>query len=98
MVRYHLAARLLGDHWPRLYLDGQDAAIREPLVQFPPALSAADAGLTAMTADDELAHGSLEAAERYLGLVEGDWPSVDRAACPRPGAQSRLLLVSSACG
>jgi LuxR family maltose regulon positive regulatory protein len=40
------------------------------LTGFPAEARAADAELAALTAADELAHGSLEAAERYLGLAE----------------------------
>jgi LuxR family transcriptional regulator, maltose regulon positive regulatory protein len=65
-----LAARLLAGHWPGLYLDGQAATIHELLAGFPAEASAADAKLAALAAADELARGSLEAAERYLGLAE----------------------------
>jgi len=65
-----LAARLLADHWPGLYLDGQAATTHELLAGFPPEARAADAELAALVAADELAHGSLEAAERYLELAE----------------------------
>jgi len=65
-----LAARLLADHWPGLYLDGQAAVIHELLAGFPAGASATDAELAALAAGDELAGGSLEAAERYLGLAE----------------------------
>jgi LuxR family transcriptional regulator, maltose regulon positive regulatory protein len=65
-----LAARLLADHWPGLYLDGQAAAVHELLAGFPAQARAADAELAVLAAGDELARGSLEAAERYLGLAE----------------------------
>ena len=71
-----LAARLLSDFWPGLYLDGQSAAARELLAGFPAEASAADAELAAVTAGDELARGSLGAAERYLGLAERGSASV----------------------
>ena len=71
-----LAARLLADHWPGLHLDGQDAATHELLARFPAGASAADAELAAVAAGDELARGSLEAAERYLGLAERGSASV----------------------
>src|SRR5215469_9266811 len=61
-----LAARLLADHWPGLYLDGQAGTVHELLTGFPAGASAADAELAAVAAGDELALGSLEAAERYL--------------------------------
>jgi LuxR family transcriptional regulator, maltose regulon positive regulatory protein len=65
-----LAARLLADRWPGLYLDGQTAVIHELLAGFPTETRAADAELAAVAAVDELAKGSLGAAERYLGQAE----------------------------
>jgi LuxR family transcriptional regulator, maltose regulon positive regulatory protein len=65
-----LAVRLLAGHWPGLHLDGQAATIHELLAGFPAEARAADAELAALAAADELARGSLEAAERYLGLAE----------------------------
>jgi LuxR family transcriptional regulator, maltose regulon positive regulatory protein len=65
-----LAARLLADHWPGLYLDGRTATVHALLAGFPAGVSAADAELAAVAAGDELARGSLEEAERYLGLAE----------------------------
>jgi LuxR family transcriptional regulator, maltose regulon positive regulatory protein len=64
-----LAARLLADHWPSLQLDGQTATTHELVAGFPVEVRAADAGLAAVAAADELAQGSLEAAERYLGMA-----------------------------
>jgi LuxR family transcriptional regulator, maltose regulon positive regulatory protein len=65
-----LAARVLADHWPGLYLDGQAATVHELLAGFPTEQLVADAELAAVAAGDELARGSLEAAGRYLGLAE----------------------------
>ena len=65
-----LAARLLTSHWPSLHLDGQAATVHELLARFPAGASAEFAELAAPFAADELARGSLEAAERYLGLAE----------------------------
>ena len=64
-----LAVRLLGDHWPGLQLGGQAATVHAILAGFPAGAAAADAELAALVAADELAQGSLEAAERYLGLA-----------------------------
>ena len=64
-----LAVRLLGDHWPGLQLGGQAATVHATLAGFPAEARAADAELAALAAADELARGSLEAAERYLGLA-----------------------------
>src|SRR5262249_57679691 len=83
-----LATRALVGHWPGLYLDGQDAIIHELLAGFPAGASAADAELAAVAAGDEAARGSLEAAERYLGLAERGFASVPEGR-PR---QTQLLL------
>src|SRR5262249_36963881 len=64
-----LAARVLADNWPGLYLDGQAAVIHELLAGFPAEQLVADAELAAVAAGDELARGSLEAAGRYLALA-----------------------------
>jgi len=83
-----LAARLLTDHWPGLHLDGKAATIHDLLAGFPHSVRAADAELAAMAAEDELEYGSLEGAERYLGLAE-------RKAASLPDtrrAQAQLLL------
>jgi len=83
-----LAARLLADHWPALYLDGQAAAAHELLAGFPAEAPAADAELAALAAADELAQGSLEAAERHLTLATRGPAS---ASAARPG-QAQVLL------
>jgi len=64
-----LAARLLADYWPGLYLGGQVATVHELLAGFPAEARAADVELAALTAADELAQGSLEEAGRYLALA-----------------------------
>jgi LuxR family transcriptional regulator, maltose regulon positive regulatory protein len=73
---WDLARRLLADHWPGLYLDGQAAIIHELLGRFPAEQLVADAECAAVGAGDEAVRGSLEAAERYLGLAERGLPSV----------------------
>src|SRR5262249_15144841 len=85
---WDLGARLLADHWPRLYLDGQAAVIHELLAGFPAGQLVADAELAAVAAGDELASGSLEAAERYLGLAERGLASVP------PGRQGQAQLLA----
>jgi LuxR family maltose regulon positive regulatory protein len=65
-----LAVRLLADHWPGLYLGGQEATVHALMAGFPARASAADAELAAVAAADELAQGSLKAAERYLEMAE----------------------------
>jgi LuxR family maltose regulon positive regulatory protein len=83
-----LAARLLADHWPSMYLDGQAATIHKLLAGFPAEVRAADAELAALAAGDELAQGSLEAAARYLGLAERGEASVPEGR----RSQARVLL------
>jgi LuxR family transcriptional regulator, maltose regulon positive regulatory protein len=85
---WELAARLLAGHWPALHLEGQAETVHELLAAFPPGLPAAGAGLAAVAAADELAQGSLEAAERYLTLAEGQSESLP-ARCQE---YERLLL------
>jgi LuxR family maltose regulon positive regulatory protein len=85
---WELAARLLADHWPGLHLDGQDTAAHELLAGFPAKARVANAELAALAAADELAHGSLPAAERQLALAEHGMASV---AAARRG-QAQLLL------
>ena len=67
---WDLAARLLADHWPGLQLGGQAATVHELLAGFPAEAAATYAELAVLIAADELAQGSLEAAERYLRLAE----------------------------
>jgi LuxR family maltose regulon positive regulatory protein len=81
-----LAARVLAAHWPGLYLDGQAAVIHELLAGFPAGQLGADAELAAVAAGDELARGSLDAAERHLGLAE-------RAPVPEGRQAQAQLLV-----
>jgi LuxR family maltose regulon positive regulatory protein len=64
------AGQLLADHWPRLQLAGQVAAIHELLAGFPDQMRAADAELAAVAAGDELARGTLAVAGRYLERAE----------------------------
>ena len=64
-----LAVRLLGDHWPGLQLGGQAGTVHALLAGFPAGAAADDAELAALVAADELAQGSLEEAERYLGVA-----------------------------
>jgi len=85
---WELAARLLTGHWPGLHLDGQAATVHELLAGFPAGLPAADAELAVVAAADELAQGSLEAAERYLTLAGRQPASVPAGR----GEYGRLLL------
>src|SRR5205807_1529931 len=63
------ASRLLADAWPGLYLGGYAATVHELVAAFPSEARASDAELAALAAADELAQGSLEAAEQYLRLA-----------------------------
>jgi LuxR family maltose regulon positive regulatory protein len=81
------AARLLADHWPALYLDGQAAVVHGLLAGFPPGLLNTDAELAVMAAADELIRGSLDAAGRYLGLAE------TRSAAVPVGRRGQLRLL-----
>ena len=81
-----LAARLLISHWPSLHLDGRAATVHELLARFPAGASAEVAELAALFAADELARGSLKAAERYLGLAE-------RKAAPVPADWRGQVLL-----
>ena len=83
-----MAARLLADHWPGLRLDGRGATIRELLAGFPAQARAADAELVVVAAADELRHGSMEGAERFLGLAGRGMASVPEGR----RAQAHLLL------
>jgi LuxR family maltose regulon positive regulatory protein len=73
---WHLATRLLADHWPVLHLDGQVATMHDLLTAFPDHLARSDSELAAVFAADELAHGSVETARRYLDLAELNSPAV----------------------
>ena len=83
-----LAARLLAGHWSGLHLGGQAATVHAILAGFPAEAAAADAELAAVAAADELAQGSLEAAERYLEVAARGVASVPAA---RRG-QAQVLL------
>ena len=67
---WDLAAGLLAENWPSLYLDGQGAAVHEMLAGFPASAREQDAELAVLAAADELGRGSGEAAERYLALAK----------------------------
>jgi LuxR family transcriptional regulator, maltose regulon positive regulatory protein len=67
---WDLASRLLADHWPGLYLGGQEATVHALVGAFPAGIAAGDAELAAVAAAGELAQGSLANAEQLLGLAE----------------------------
>jgi len=83
---WSLAARLLADHWPGLQLDGQATTVHELLAGFPVEAAATYAELGVLIAADELAQGSLEAAERYLRLAA-------RGAAPGSAGRHEQLQV-----
>jgi LuxR family maltose regulon positive regulatory protein len=86
-----LAARLLADHWPGLHLGGQAATVHVILAGFPAGATAADAELATVAAADELAQGSLEEAERLLGLAARRFEGPASVPAGRRG-QAQLLL------
>jgi LuxR family maltose regulon positive regulatory protein len=81
-----LATRLLSDHWPGLYLSGQAATVHALMAGFPDGAAKADPELATLAAADELAQGSLDAAERYLTVAEDGLGSV-------PASRREQLLV-----
>ena len=84
---WSLASRLLADHWPGLQLGGHAATVHELLAGFPAEAAATYAELAVLIAADELAQGSLEAAERYLGLAaRGPAPQAPGHTAPVPAA------------
>jgi LuxR family transcriptional regulator, maltose regulon positive regulatory protein len=86
-----LAARLLAGNWPGLQLGGRAATVHVILAGFPAEATAADAGLATVAAADELAQGSLEEAERFLGLAERRLEGPAPVPAGRRG-QAHLLL------
>jgi LuxR family maltose regulon positive regulatory protein len=74
-----MAVRLLADHWPGLQLGGRAASVHAILARFPAEAPAADAELAALVAADELAQGSLEAAEQHLEVAAQGSASVPTA-------------------
>jgi LuxR family transcriptional regulator, maltose regulon positive regulatory protein len=86
-----LAARLLADNWPGLHLGGQAATVHAMLAGFPAGATAADAELATVAAADELAQGSLEEAERFLGLAARRFEGSASVSAGRRG-QAHLLL------
>ena len=86
-----LAARLLADNWPGLQLGGQAATVHVILAGFPAVAIAADAELATVAAADELAQGSLEEAERFLGLAARQLEEPTSVPAGRRG-QAQLLL------
>jgi LuxR family maltose regulon positive regulatory protein len=82
------AARLLADHWAALNLSGRRATVHSLLAGFPAGAAWADAELAVVAAADELAQGSLRAAERYLEVAEHGSASVP----PGRRGQAQVLL------
>ena len=88
---WELATRLLADHWPSMYVGGQDATVHALMTAFPGAIRAANAELAALAAADELAAGSMEAGEQYLRLAERE-----AAALPASRRGHAQVLVAVA--
>ena len=85
---WDMAARLLATHWAALKLGGRTATVHSLLAGFPAGACSADAELAAVAAADELAQGSLRAAERYLEAAERGLESVP----PSRRGQAQVLL------
>jgi LuxR family transcriptional regulator, maltose regulon positive regulatory protein len=83
---WSVASRLLADYWPTLQLGGQASTVHELLAGFPAEAAATYAELAVLIAADELAQGSLEAAERYLRLAA-------RASATVPAGRHEQLQV-----
>jgi LuxR family transcriptional regulator, maltose regulon positive regulatory protein len=83
---WRLASRLLADHWPGLQLGGRAGTVHELLAGFPFDAATTDAKLAVLIAADELAEGSVEAAERYLALAA-------RVVAPMSASRPELLHV-----
>ena len=91
---WSLASRLLADHWPGLQLGGHAATVHELLAGFPAEAAATYAELAVLIAADELAQGSLEAAERYLGLAaRGPAPQAPGHTAPVPAGHEQLQVL-----
>ncbi len=93
---WRLAASLVARHWLSLYLDGQSATVHALMAGFPPESAKEDAELAAAAAGDELAQGTLAAAERYLRLAESAAPSGPASEPAEPNVLLdvvRLLMV-----
>jgi LuxR family transcriptional regulator, maltose regulon positive regulatory protein len=96
---WKLAARVLSDHWAGLGLAGLGGTVHELFARFPPAVIAADAELAAGAAGDQLARGSLDAAEQYLATAATALESVPadrrgRAQAVLGSARMRLARQS----
>jgi LuxR family transcriptional regulator, maltose regulon positive regulatory protein len=96
---WKLAARVLSDHWAGLGLSGLGGAVHEFFSRFPAAVIAADAELAAGAAGDQLARGSLAAAEQYLSVAAAALESVPadrrgRAQAVLGSARMRLARQS----
>ena len=85
-----LAARLLSDHWPGVYLSGRGSTLDELLARFPGGAVAADAELTTVRVADELVRGALDEAGRDLALAASALASVP---ADRRGRVQVLLSV-----
>ena len=79
-----------------MQLSGQAATVHALLTEFPNAVLAADGELAVVFAGDELAEGSLEAAERYLELAaqgSASVPATRRVQCQVLIGVVRLLAA-----
>ena len=84
---WHLAGRLLFDHWFGLVLDGKAATGEELLAGFPAGVIATDAELTALLAARKVNRGAFAAAERDLQLA------AERSASVPAGRRGHLQVA-----
>jgi LuxR family maltose regulon positive regulatory protein len=87
---WELAARLLADHWPGLYLGGRGAALAGLLAGFPGPVAAASPELAVVRVAGDLAGGSLEDAGRHLAAAAA---AVAAVPAGRRGRLQVLLAV-----
>jgi LuxR family maltose regulon positive regulatory protein len=90
------AARLIADHAFGLALDGREGAVHALLAGFPALAIQRDAELAGVMAADQLTRGSLEEAERYVGLAAQLAPLVDPARRRRFAAMLAIVRLSLA--
>jgi len=93
---WELAARLLSDHWPEVYLGGQGSTLDELLARFPGDIVVTDPELTAARVASDLVRGSLADAGRNLALAGDALSSVPAGRRGRVQVQLSVLRFSLA--
>ena len=88
---WDLATELLGRHWFRLILDGEEATLASLLNGLPAILTQTDAEVAAITAADRLADQRWTDAEAFMATAQRTLP--DLPAKRRPRAATALATV-----